>query len=75
MNPKLKMPKKPLRAPLAYFDTSLSMESRNEETEVLTENQSEDELEDEPEDSWNTQDFAEHKRRQKNFKLYKVPFH
>ena len=56
---------------LAFFEASLSLESRDD-LEELTGNQSEEEIEDEPEDSWNTQEFVEHSRRQKNFKMYKV---
>ena len=72
MNLVTKMTSRPLRAPLAYFEASLSLESRNEDMEELTGNQSDEEVEDEPEDSWNTQEFVENSRRQKNFKMYKV---
>ena len=69
-----KMTHRPLRtpAPLAYFEASLSLESKNEDMEELTGNQSEDEVEDEPEDSWDTLEFVENSRRQKNLKMYQV---
>ena len=68
-----KKTKRPLKAPLAFFEASLSLDSRNEDDlEELTGNQSEENVEDEPEDSWNTQEFVEDSRRQNNFKMYKV---
>ena len=46
MNLMTKMTSRPLRAPLAYFEASLSLESRNEDMEELTGNQSDEEVED-----------------------------
>ena len=77
----LKMPKMPLKAPLAFFDNSLSQNEDYEDEELieLTANFDDDSLEDDDDatvDSWNTADLEEQereeKRREKYFNIYKV---
>ena len=77
----LKMPKMPLKAPLAFFDNSLSQNEDYEHEELieLTANFDDDSLEDDDDatvDSWNTADLEEQereeKRREKYFNIYKV---